>query len=321
MRYTALLPVACLLLLCGAAPVPPGAQQIDLASARVVDLTHAFDKDTIYWPTSPSGFELKPLHQGLTGRGFYYSAYALCAPEHGGTHLDAPVHFAEGAWTNAEIPVDRFIRAAVVIDISEKAAKDPDYALGVDDVVAFEAKHGKIAAGTAVLLRTGWSKRWPDKRLYLGDDIPGDASNLHFPSYGLEAAKFLIRAHKQILVGNAPRAFINWVGKIFFFNKLVEAIANEKPQHVIENRLPAVKKAGGVAAPFEHTRQSGEVLSGLRTLHHTRAGQRRKRTHRRFQTLNRPLAGGVAALEKQTLCREPTGLPVTHLKRCWAPSR
>ncbi len=201
MRYTALLPVACLLLLCGAAPVPPGAQQIDLASTRVVDLTHAFDKDTIYWPTSPSGFEFKPLHQGLTGRGFYYSAYALCAPEHGGTHLDAPVHFAEGAWTNAEIPVDRFIRAAVVIDISEKAAKDPDYALGVDDVVAFEAKHGKIAAGTAVLLRTGWSKRWPDKRLYLGDDTPGDASNLHFPSYGLEAAKFLIRERGVSMIG------------------------------------------------------------------------------------------------------------------------
>ena len=201
MRYTALLPVACLLLLCGAAPVPPGAQQIDLASARVVDLTHAFDKDTIYWPTSPSGFELKPLHQGLTGRGFYYSAYAFCAPEHGGTHLDAPVHFAEGAWTNAEIPVDRFIRAAVVIDISEKAAKDPDYALSVADVTAFEAKHGKIAAGTAVLLRTGWSKRWPDKRLYLGDDTPGDASNLHFPSYGLEAAKFLIRERRVSMIG------------------------------------------------------------------------------------------------------------------------
>ena len=147
--------LVCLAVLCGIDLAPARAQQIDLASARVVDLTHAFDKDTVYWPTSPSGFELKPLHEGLTGRGFYYSAYAFCAPEHGGTHLDAPVHFAEGTWTNAEIPVDRFIRAAVVIDISEQAATDPDYTLSVEDVAAFEAKHGKIASGAAVLLPTG----------------------------------------------------------------------------------------------------------------------------------------------------------------------
>jgi kynurenine formamidase len=201
MRYTALLPVAGLALLCGAAPAPPEAQPIDLGSARVVDLTHAFDKDTIYWPTSPSGFELKPLHEGLTGRGFYYSAYAFCAPEHGGTHLDAPVHFAKGTWTNAEIPVNRFIRGAVVIDISEKAAKDPDYTLSAEDVTSFEAAHGKIAPGTAVLLRTRWSKRWPDKRLYLGDDTPGDASNLHFPSYGIEAATLLIRERQVSMIG------------------------------------------------------------------------------------------------------------------------
>jgi kynurenine formamidase len=201
MRLKALLPVAALALLCGAAPAQPEAQPIDLASARVVDLTHAFDKDTIYWPTSPSGFELKPLHEGLTGRGFYYSAYAFCAPEHGGTHLDAPVHFAEGTWTNAEIPVDRFIRPVVVIDVSEKAAKDPNYTLSVEDVAAFEAEHGRIAPGSAVLLRTGWSRRWPDKRLYLGDDTPGDASNLHFPSYGLEAATLLIRERQVTMIG------------------------------------------------------------------------------------------------------------------------
>lgn len=259
MRYTALFPVVCLALLCGAAPALRKAQPIDLASARVIDLTHAFDKDTIYWPTSPSGFELKPLHEGLTGRGFYYSAYAFCAPEHGGTHLDAPVHFAKGTWTNAEIPVDRFIRAAVVIDVREKAAKDPDYTLSVADVTAFEAKHGKIRPGSAVLLRTGWSKRWPDKRRYLGDDTPGDASNLHFPSYGLEAAKFLIRKRQVSMIGVDTASIDPGTSQDFPVHRLAAANAVVGIENLTNlEALPAVgatvialpmKIAGGSGGP------------------------------------------------------------------------
>jgi kynurenine formamidase len=168
------------------------AQTIDLAASRLVDLTHRFDKDTLYWPTAPSGFELKPVHKGPTPLGFCYAAYRFCAPEHGGTHLDAPAHFAEGVWSSGEIPVDRFIGSAVVIDVSEKAKANPDYTLTVEDVADFEAKHGRIAPGATVLLRTGWGARWPDRLAYLGDDTPGDASNLHFPSYGLPAASLLI---------------------------------------------------------------------------------------------------------------------------------
>jgi kynurenine formamidase len=185
----------------GADVEPTQAQAIDLAKYRVVDLTHPFDKNTIYWPTSPSGFELKPLHEGMTAKGFYYAAYTFCAPEHGGTHLDAPSHFAQGVWSSGQIPPDRFIGSAFVIDVSAKAEADPDYTLSVDDVLAFEAEHGKIPAGAIVLLRTGWSKRWPDKRAYLGDDTPGDASNLHFPSYGPEAVKLLIQDRRVSMIG------------------------------------------------------------------------------------------------------------------------
>jgi D-alanyl-D-alanine dipeptidase len=70
---------------------------IDIARARIVDLTHAFDAATLYWPTSPSAFELKRLAFGRTEAGYFYAANSFCAPEHGGTHLDAPIHFAEGA--------------------------------------------------------------------------------------------------------------------------------------------------------------------------------------------------------------------------------
>jgi kynurenine formamidase len=257
MRCRATLFATCLAVLCAVAPAQAWAQQIDLATARVVDLTHAFDKDTVYWPTSPSGFELKPLHEGLTGRGFYYSAYAFCAPEHGGTHLDAPVHFAEGKWTNEEIPADRLIRPAVVIDVSEQAARDPDYTLSVADVTAFEAKHGKIASGQAVLLRTGWSRRWPDKRRYLGDDTPGDASNLHFPSFGLEAATLLIRERQVSMIGVDTASIDPGTSQDFPVHRLAagnNVIGLENLANLDE--LPAVG-ATVIALPMKIARSSG----------------------------------------------------------------
>ena len=199
------------------------AQTLDLAASTVVDLTHAFDADTIYWPTSPSGFELKPLHRGLTERGFFYVANAFCSPEHGGTHLDAPLHFAEGKWTNADIPVDRFIGPAVVIDIAAKAAANPDYLLTPDDIEAFEAAHGRINAGAIVLLRTGWSARWPNKKAYLGDDTPGDASHLHFPSFSPEAAALLVNERHVRLIGLDTASVDGGTSKDFLVHRIVAA--------------------------------------------------------------------------------------------------
>jgi len=199
------------------------AQTVDLAASDVVDLTHAFDADTIYWPTSPSGFELKPLHRGLTERGFFYAANAFCSPEHGGTHLDAPLHFAEGKWTSADIPADRFIGPAVVIDIAAKAEADPDYLLTPADILAFEAAHGRISEGTIVLLRTGWSARWPNKKAYLGDDTPGDASHLHFPSFGPEAAALLVDERHVRLIGVDTASVDGGTSKDFLVHRIVAA--------------------------------------------------------------------------------------------------
>lgn len=177
------------------------AQSVDLSTAKIVDLTHAFDANTIYWPTSPSGFELKQLHKGLTKGGFFYTAYAFCSPEHGGTHLDAPIHFGEGRWTNADMPVERFVGPAVVIDVSARAAGNADYLLTVADIVEWEAAHGRIPDGAVALLRTGWSARWPDKKAYLGDDAMGDTAQLHFPSFGPEAAAWLAKERRPRLIG------------------------------------------------------------------------------------------------------------------------
>jgi kynurenine formamidase len=174
------------------AGISAGGQQIDLSTATIVDLTHPFNAKTIYWPTSPSSFKLNQLSLGLTPGGWFYSANAFSTPEHGGTHLDAPIHFAEGGQTADKIPLDRLIGPAVVIDVTAKSSADPDYRLTINDVLAFERQHGRIRAGSIVLLRTGWSTHWPDRKRYLGDDTPGDATRLHFPSFGADAARLLV---------------------------------------------------------------------------------------------------------------------------------
>jgi kynurenine formamidase len=182
--------------------IPAGlGAQTDLLSNRLVDLTHALNAQTIYWPTSPSTFKLDRLSYGRTEGGWFYSANAFSAPEHGGTHLDAPSHFAEGRQTSEQIPLSNLMGPAVVIDISRKAAANSDYRLTRDDVLAFERRYGRIPPGTIVLLRTDWSNRWPNRKRYLGDDRPGEVSRLHFPSFSAEAARLLIEQRKAKALG------------------------------------------------------------------------------------------------------------------------
>ncbi|MGH9360914.1 MAG: cyclase family protein, partial [Thermoanaerobaculia bacterium] len=154
----------------GTATAPPEAAApapaIDLAHYRLVDLTYPFDERTLYWPTSPSTFRLERLAYGQTEGGFFYAANAFCTPEHGGTHLDAPIHFAEGRHTADQVPVEQLVAPAVMLDVQERTEADPDYQLALADVEAWEASHAPIAAGTIVLLRTGWGSRWPDRKLY-----------------------------------------------------------------------------------------------------------------------------------------------------------
>ncbi|HEX5757899.1 MAG TPA: cyclase family protein [Thermoanaerobaculia bacterium] len=201
----------CAVLLSLAAACSPGTERpaatapdrpvVDLAGVELVDLTHPFDERTLYWPTSPSTFRLERLAHGMTNAGFFYSANAFCTPEHGGTHLDAPIHFAAGGDTADEVPLARLVAPAVVLDVARQTAADPDYALTPADVAAWEGANGAVPAGAIVLLRTGWSGRWPDRRRYLGDDTPGDASNLHFPSYGAGAARHLVELRRAAALG------------------------------------------------------------------------------------------------------------------------
>lgn len=174
---------------------------IELGDVRIIDLSHTYDSEALYWPTSPTAFEKEELSAGVTDGGWYYSAYSVCTPEHGGTHLDAPVHFAEGGVSTEQIALERLIAPAVVIDVTAQASRNQNYRLVPEDVLRFEEDHGRIQPGTIVLVRTDWSKRWPDAMAYLGDDTPGDASNLKFPGYGAEAVKLLVESRGVMVLG------------------------------------------------------------------------------------------------------------------------
>ena len=185
----------------------PDAQQrpaatVDLAGDRLVDLSHAFNRRTIYWPTAQQ-FRLTKVADGETEGGWHYAANNFRAAEHGGTHLDAPIHFARDGNSADEIPLRKLAGAAVNVDVRAKANADRDYLVSVADLEAFEATHGRIAADTIVLLRTGWARHWPDARRYMGTaDRGADAvPNLHFPGLSEAAARWLVEQRRIKAVG------------------------------------------------------------------------------------------------------------------------
>jgi kynurenine formamidase len=238
-------------------PASAAAQAVDLTKVRVVDLTHTYDETTLYWPTSPSAFEMKTLADGTTPGGFYYSSYAFCTPEHGGTHLDAPVHFAKGGAAMGDLPLAQLVSPAVVIDVTTQAAADATYLVTRADVEAFERTHGRIPAGSMVLVRTGWSRFWPNRKQYFGDDTPGDASKLRFPGYGEDAARLLVQERKVAMLGIDTASIDHGPSTTFMAHRIgAEAgVAN------LENltNLDALPPTGAVvvALPMKIARGSG----------------------------------------------------------------
>ena len=167
-----------------------------------VDLSYAYGEDTIYWPTA-GGFKIDSDFKGQTDKGYYYEANTFTSAEHGGTHLDAPIHFSKGKHTVDEIPLDRLIGPAVVIDVSEKALKDRDYQVTSADFQAWEKQHGRLPSDIIVLLRTGYGKFWPDREKYLGtaEKGPGAVPKLHFPGLHPDAATWLVAKRKIKAIG------------------------------------------------------------------------------------------------------------------------
>lgn len=151
-------------------------------------------EETVYWVTAKE-FEMDVVAAGETDKGFYYAANNFATAEHGGTHIDAPIHFAKGKQYVNEIPLENLIGNAIKIDVSERALTNPDYLVSIDDFKQWETEHSmQIPEGSIVLLETGFSKYYPDKKKYLGTDERGPEAVklLHFPGLSPEAAQWLV---------------------------------------------------------------------------------------------------------------------------------
>ncbi len=197
-------PVVVALLALALACAPPDDPVARLFSdpSRWVDLTYPFNAETVYWPTAEP-FAFDTVASGISEGGYYYAAFNFAGAEHGGTHLDAPIHFAEARQTTDRIPLGRLIGPAFVVNVAQQVGDNADYLISTSDLQRFEEEHGRIPDGAILLFHTGWGARWPDRARYLGTDQSGPEAVplLHFPGLDPEAARWLVSDRSVDAVG------------------------------------------------------------------------------------------------------------------------
>ena len=161
-------------------PGPPG------RPGRVVFLSHVNDPaQTPVFPGDPE-FTLTTVFT-VPEDGFYLQY--VQEGEHTGTHYSAPCHCHEGERCADQLAARDFVRPAVVLDVRRQAAANADYEVTVADLRSFEARHGRIPPGAAVIAWTGWQDRWGTPA-YANEDAEG---NTHQPGFSLAATRWLLR--------------------------------------------------------------------------------------------------------------------------------
>lgn len=162
---------------------------------RLLDMTYPFGEKTIYWPTAKP-FVLNKVLWGISAGGWWYASNEFSASEHGGTHADAPIHFAENGRTIDEIPLEEWIGPAVKIEVVQKCEMNRDYLLSVEDLQSWERKYGKIPDGSWVIMFTGIDTQYyPDKKKVIGTEKTGEEAiqELSFPGFSTQAVDFLLK--------------------------------------------------------------------------------------------------------------------------------
>jgi kynurenine formamidase len=236
-----------------------------LPDGRIVDLSHAYDAGTIYWPSDERGFEYETLSAGRDATGDWYAAGRFATAEHGGTHMDAPVHFAEGKAGVDEVPLARLVGRGVLVDVGPSCAADPDYRVRIQDLLDWEREHGRIPDGAIVLLRTGWAARFSDRARYLGTTAVGPeaVTGLHFPGLEPDAARWLAEQREIAAVGLDTPSIDHGPSRHFESHRILAAA--EIP--IFENlaslaELPA-RGFSVVALPMKIARGTGAPLRAI----------------------------------------------------------
>ena len=246
---------------------PPERASEPFPRGEIVDLSHTYDAATIFWPTSDT-FRLERVAEGMTPAGYYYAANNVFTAEHGGTHIDSPIHFAQGRQTVDRIPLDRLLGPAVIVDVTAQAGANADYQITVADFEQAEQRDGAIPADAIVLLRTGFSRRWPDAARYLGTAERGQeaVARLHFPGLHPDAARWLV-ANRQIRAIGIDTASIDYGQSTQYeshrtlFERDIPAFENLTSLE----RLP-VRGANVIALPMKIGGGSGAPLRAIAIL-------------------------------------------------------
>jgi kynurenine formamidase len=162
----------------------------------VVDLTHSLNANVPTYELSEKPQYSEQTIASIDKDGYF--ARQISLPEHYGTHLDAPAHFAHGLWTVDQIPAERLVAPLVILNVQKKAAFNPDYLVSVDDIANWEQVHGHIPQGAVVIANTGWDSRWSSAKEYRNAD---SRQVMHFPGYSTDSARFLVAGRTIIGLG------------------------------------------------------------------------------------------------------------------------
>ncbi len=225
---------------------------------RLIDLTYAFDETTQVWPSNPP-FHRDSMVRGGTTTEAWYATGQVALSEHAGTHMDAPVHFAQEQVGIDGIPLERLMGPAVVIDVRTLVAADRDYRLSLEDIQRWEARHGTIPAGAVVMMLTGWGAYWKDRERYFGTATPELPATLHFPGFSKEVAEFLVAERHIHGVGIDTPSIDHGPSQDFVVHRIVNSAGLYGLENVAQleevppsgGRLMALpmKIAGGTGAP------------------------------------------------------------------------
>lgn len=162
--------------------------------SKVADLTHVLGPG---FPLFPGAAPFKIEQVVAHDKDGYYGS-VLSYWEHSGTHMDAPVHFAKDGLFVDQLPVESLVVPAAVINIGERAARDPDTVVTPDDILAYERRYGRLPDGAAVLMASGWGARAGSVERFRNTDAGG---TMHFPAFGKAAIDFLLTERRIAGIG------------------------------------------------------------------------------------------------------------------------